>query len=867
VAETVAAYQTQVRERLRQAELERTAALARAEEEQRRRVAEQAKAATERKRRRVTVVLAVVATLFVLALAGAGIWYYQDQAAQADEETARAEENKIRLVNEAQQAAAEEAHHKALEEQVSSALDDTDQRRKELQKQLGNPLTVSELLSDPELWQVRLDMAGAAWKRAKELAASAAQPLGKDLAARLAAAEKQLEADKNDLQIARKLDDIHLLADRKDVANRQALRKMVAAETAAVFKELGYDVQHGELTKVAAQISQSPLRFVLVAALDHWADMTHFEDRMVLKRLLPLARAVDPDTWRDRLRDEQKLWDSEALLKLAAEVDPAKQPPHILWTLAQKLDVWNKRPAAVTLLNKALLSYPKDFWLHFEMGLLMNNPAEKAGCYLAALAIRPNSVGAHNQLGMALHALKDYDGAIAHFQKAIASDPQCATAYNNWGGALLDTNDLAGAAAKYHLALKIRPGFAVAYSNLGSIQLRKKDPDGAILLYRKALDLFPQLEGSPTQGGSAIDEERLQTLAGIHYGLGRALDDAKQYDEAVAHYLKALRINPKVPLYHGYLARALLHQGKFAEARNANLHYLKLLSPGHPLQAEAQKQLQESEQLLALDQKLADVKQGKIQRPTTDDQLALARLCYVYKKQYAAAAQFFADAFTADPSLAALFPHRQVAAGAAALAGTGQGKDADQLDAPAKAKLRQQALDWLQAELAARTKQFQSGLAPSIAVVAKNMPIWQIEPDLAGVRDEPALAKLPKAEQEAWHQFWTEVGKLSKQAQSRFTETKMQGTLTAAKRQLVYPIKLAAGKTYVLEVESKVFDPYLRLEDAQGKLLAEYMQGNKLNSGIIFIAPQDGTYRVLVTSLPQQATGAYTLTMWEYTGK
>jgi hypothetical protein len=42
---------------------------------------------------------------------------------------------------------------------------------------------------------------------------------------------------------------------------------------------------------------------------------------------------------------------------------------------------------------------------------------------------------------------------------------------------------------------------------------------------------------------------------------------------------------------------------------------------------------------------------------------------------------------------------------------------------------------------------------------------WKANPDLSGVRDPDALAKLPDQEQQAWRSFWSEVDALLRKAQ------------------------------------------------------------------------------------------------------
>src|SRR5262249_34487533 len=80
VAEKVEDYLAGVEQRLRRAELEKTAAEARAEEEKRTRQVAEAKVALERRARRLTVGLAA-ATLLLVVAGGAATWWWQQQRA------------------------------------------------------------------------------------------------------------------------------------------------------------------------------------------------------------------------------------------------------------------------------------------------------------------------------------------------------------------------------------------------------------------------------------------------------------------------------------------------------------------------------------------------------------------------------------------------------------------------------------------------------------------------------------------------------------------------------------------------------------------------------------------------------------------
>src|SRR5262249_4245497 len=80
----------------------------------------------------------------------------------------------------------------------------------------------------------------------------------------------------------------------------------------------------------------------------------------------------------------------------------------------------------------------------------------------------------------------------------------------------------------------------------------------------------------------------------------------------------------------------------------------------------------------------------------------LARLSRDHRRNHAAAARLYAAAFEDDPSFVAspLTGHRFSAACSAVLAADGQGQDAAGLDDRERSRLRQQALDWLRADLA-----------------------------------------------------------------------------------------------------------------------------------------------------------------------
>ena len=78
---------------------------------------------------------------------------------------------------------------------------------------------------------------------------------------------------------------------------------------------------------------------------------------------------------------------------------------------------------------------------------------------------------------------------------------------------------------------------------------------------------------------------------------------------------------------------------------------------------------------------------------------------------------------------------------------------------------------------------------------------------------------------------------------------------------VVHTYRMKAGQTYTIDLTSG-WDNFLRLENAQGQQLAQDDDsGGNLNARISFRAPQDGWYRIIVTTYAPGASGSYTLTV------
>jgi tetratricopeptide (TPR) repeat protein len=217
--------------------------------------------------------------------------------------------------------------------------------------------------------------------------------------------------------------------------------------------------------------------------------------------------------------------------------------------------------------------------------------------------------------------------------------------------------DLPEAISAVQKAITIDPNLALAYSNLGNMLTNKGNPDGGMAGCQKAIARDPK-------------------FVPAHINLGVALETKGDLDRAVAAYQKANALAPRLANGHVGLGRVLLRQGRFAAARAETREALQLLPEGHPLRPFTLQLLRQAEVLFNLDAKLPAILQGDVQPADAAEALALAGLCQGYKKRYAAALHFYADAFAADARLAddVQRQHRYNAACAAILAAAGKGE-------------------------------------------------------------------------------------------------------------------------------------------------------------------------------------------------
>jgi tetratricopeptide (TPR) repeat protein len=432
---------------------------------------------------------------------------------------------------------------------------------------------------------------------------------------------------------------------------------------------------------------------------------------------------------------------------------------------------------AIKVYHRALDLDPGLVWVHINLGVALRDAGrvdEAIKAYRRALELDPNLAGAHNNLGIALRDQGRLREAIAAHRRALELDPRWSMAHSNLGVALADNGQMAEAVAEYRRALQLDPKNVLAHNGLGVALASTGRWREAIEKYGRALELNPRYARAHNNLGVALDATGQvdQAIAAYrqaialdpryaraHSNLGISLEKGKgRVEEGIAAYRKAIALDPRLAEAHVSLSQALVKQGEFTEARAAAQRGLGLLSANHSRRPFARLLLGLCDRLLALEARLPAILEGQQQPANAAEQRDLAVLCWQYRKRYAAAARFYADAFAAQPRIADNLQsqHRYHAARAAALAAAGQGTDAANLGDGERNRLRRQALKWLAADLEAWARLIKDSPRDQDRA-RKTLRKWQADGDLAGIRDAGRMARLPPEEQEACWKLWAEV--------------------------------------------------------------------------------------------------------------
>jgi serine/threonine-protein kinase len=499
VAKEMAGYLASLERKRREAEAEAERAQVRAEE--------------ERKRRRLSTALAAAVLGLVLLGGGGWLWLEGQRRARRDD----------------------------ANRQVAAALDEASAAR-------GRAVAAtSDALPH---WMEAASAARRAEGFARD-ADEATRERARALLAELEAAaaearEREAQDAENRRRVAR-LDDIR--ASRSEHGDPARSDR----EYAEVFREVGIDVEGTEPAAVVGErLRRSEIATDLVAAMHDWAAARARAD-LPNERLRAVLDAGDPDPWRARVRAAKTLGEVQALV---AEADVDRAPVAILLHLADRLEASGDAAGARRFAARVQARHPGDFWANLTAAWTAHEDeprafAEAVRYYGAAVAIRPSSPNARNNLGSSLNDVGEPEAARRELEEARRLDPGYAAPLVNLGVLAYERGDVDGAMRAYREAMALDPtGVAAAHHNLGNCLVDKGDAEGALASYREAVKRRPR-------------------QAAFRVSLARHLGRLGRMAEAVAELQEAVRLRPAEVRIRLHLAEALKEVGDTAGAEAA----------------------------------------------------------------------------------------------------------------------------------------------------------------------------------------------------------------------------------------------------------------------------------------------------------
>lgn len=144
-----------------------------------------------------------------------------------------------------------------------------------------------------------------------------------------------------------------------------------------------------------------------------------------------------------------------------------------------------------------------------------------------AVALDPNQADVFGFRGAAKYAKGDRDGAIADFSRAIALNPALPLFHFNRGAARHSKGDNYGAIVDFNRTLELDPKYSSAYAGLGAVKYSLGDFDRAIADFDRAIAIDP-------------------TASENYAGRGNARYAQRDVDGAIADYSQAIKLDPKL---------------------------------------------------------------------------------------------------------------------------------------------------------------------------------------------------------------------------------------------------------------------------------------------------------------------------------
>lgn len=287
---------------------------------------------------------------------------------------------------------------------------------------------------------------------------------------------------------------------------------------------------------------------------------------------------------------------AEACQKKALELNPSlTQALNNLGSIRRDL---KDKEGAITYYRQALAIAPDYLEAMNNLGAVLTElerPEEAVAELLKVIRARPRYADAHCNIGCAFLMLEEFDKALAAFNRTLALSPDHPGALMGLARVHKEQDRLEEARAAADRALALGPDKAEAHSlcgdiytkmglyeqaeaayrnaraldekllgthlGMGQLQMELGRLDDAQASFQTAMEIDPKeiaphvfmvqvrkiKPGDPSLARLEAEAEHLDTLRGtkavsLHFALGKAYDDLKQYDQAFQHFMAGCRL-------------------------------------------------------------------------------------------------------------------------------------------------------------------------------------------------------------------------------------------------------------------------------------------------------------------------------------
>lgn len=199
------------------------------------------------------------------------------------------------------------------------------------------------------------------------------------------------------------------------------------------------------------------------------------------------------------------------------------------------------------------------------------------------LALDPDTVGAHNNLGVLYLQLKQYDKAMEHFNAANAIRPT-ADVYGGIGNLEFKRGNYERALEAFDTALSLNPGYPPVHYLKALVLLEQGKQEEAMIAFQTTLELNPyhlgalnnigalkfqagEIEGAREAYTEIIEANRY--FPDAHFNLALLYEGEGKIDEAISEYEMTLDMEPDSTDALRNLTSLLVEQRHFVRAIEA----------------------------------------------------------------------------------------------------------------------------------------------------------------------------------------------------------------------------------------------------------------------------------------------------------